>query len=121
MHAYGITHIGKVRKNNEDAYLILNHPIGDYDNLFVVADGMGGHAAGEIASITAIEAVREVFLNAKKFSPLYDLEKAMNEANRQVFEKNWKYEEYKGMGTTLIVATIKDNILCIAHAGDSRM
>ncbi len=101
---------GRARDNNEDSYLV------DADHaLFAVADGMGGHLGGEVASATAIEALRSEYA---KGTPVSD---AIEYANRAVIERAVGHEELTGMGTTLTaVAVAGANQLLIGHVGDSR-
>ena len=114
---------GLLRRQNEDAFCI----IGGVDGaplLLVVADGMGGHLAGDIASQTAISVIRES-INAKPMET--DNPEAINKrlleliqvANDMIFGKSRLEPGYYGMGTTLIIAAISDNLMSIAHVGDS--
>ena len=114
--AAGRTDVGQVREGNEDALLIR-------DGLFAVADGMGGHLAGEVASATALELL-ENSLDGRVFQ---DAEAARNalsetvvEANRQVTALADENPEYRGMGTTLTAAMVEGRRVHIAHVGDSR-
>ena len=113
------THIGKVRDKNEDSYFCQN----EGPKIFIVADGMGGHNAGEIASKIAIETVSEYlnqyFLHNNKFTS-EALEEAINIANKRIFDKSQTLEELDGMGTTITVSLIDNNTLYIGHIGDSR-
>ncbi|RKD27834.1 protein phosphatase [Caminicella sporogenes DSM 14501] len=117
------THIGKIRENNEDSFYI------DEDNhsVFIVADGMGGHNAGEIASKMAIEIVSEYIkenwsnVNLKdKFEVHSLLREAIERANKKIYEKSLVNKELDGMGTTLTIAIIDKTFLYIGHIGDSR-
>jgi len=115
--ACGQTDRGLLRPHNEDALLIsLDHGV------FAVADGMGGHAAGEVASGLAIEAVREVLDRPR--SPedaMPDLiRRAIDEANRRIADRIQLRPEYRGMGTTLVLAVVEGERYWIAHVGDSR-
>ena len=108
---------GRVRPSNEDSYgAHIKIP------LFLVADGMGGHAAGEIASQIAAATVEEVMLrqddNIER--PEDVLRRAAEEANKRVFETQRQRPEYAGMGSTLTALSIKNNHYYIAHVGDSR-
>lgn len=114
---------GKVRKNNQDSYFFseaLDLP------LFIVADGMGGHKAGEVASNMAVEIVKEFFISKKKelIENQVDISKiiriAIEKANIIIYEKSIKDERFHGMGTTITVAYISGNKLSIGHIGDSR-
>ncbi len=129
IEAFGASDIGPVRKNNEDALLC------DPDlNIYVVADGMGGAAAGEIASRLAIETicdfVRESRLRSDFTWPFgYDPQRseaanrlwtALCLANHQIYSVAREYDEYHGMGTTVVCALVSGSQLTVAHAGDSR-
>ncbi len=108
--AASATHQGLVRSNNEDAFLI-----DDQRALFAVADGMGGHRGGEVASRTAIEALRASVANG---SPLHE---AIERANTAVLSRAAGDDELTGMGTTLTaVTTVGGRQLLIGHVGDSR-
>jgi protein phosphatase len=124
--AVGRTDPGLKRKHNEDAYSILeNH------HLFVIADGMGRHAAGEVASKAAVDAIAESFVKGTKpsWTPEGALPKRANQlrnaiilANEQIFHQAHEVEEYAGMGTTVVACYFSPNNqrVYIAHVGDSR-
>jgi PPM family protein phosphatase len=118
-----LTDVGCVRPSNEDAvaYVI---PSGDDPNagrgsLFIVADGMGGHAAGEIASGLAVEVVRRVYYSRREPVP-ESLMIAFEAANRAILEHGRKSPECSGMGTTCTALVMQDDRLWLAHVGDSR-
>jgi protein phosphatase len=108
---------GRVRPSNEDAF-IANPKI----NLYLVADGMGGHAAGEIASKIAAAAVEEVMAAQKvQDIPLEEvLQSAAELANHRIYESQRETPEYTGMGSTLTALAFRNNHYYIAHVGDSR-
>ncbi len=103
------TDIGLVRDHNEDAYLAR-------DPLYAVADGMGGHLGGEVASAIALETVGEV-VSSDGIEALAD---AVRRANRAVYERQVGDAEVAGMGTTLTAVALQGSRLHIAHVGDSR-
>lgn len=115
------THIGNVRKNNEDSILVSENKIGDFDNLFIVADGMGGHNSGEIASSSAVFFLEDYY---KSNSVELDTECTIIDsifcANQKVFELSQSDNIYDGMGTTVTLCTIIDNKACFGNVGDSR-
>lgn len=125
MRFYGLTDVGVKRENNEDAISIPLENEGI--KLFILADGMGGANAGEKASTLAIETIRDyIRLNFIKIERTKEeiekiIRKAMIEANRKVFELSTEYQEYKGMGTTVVVVLIYRGRLYIGHIGDSRV
>ena len=109
---------GITRKNNEDNYIILNenHPF----TAAAVADGMGGHNAGEVASRTAIDFIKSYQFDLDS-DIIPNLKKVINRANRKIIQLSQKNEEYQGMGTTLSLGLIYENILYFGHIGDSRI
>ncbi|MFN7142613.1 MAG: Stp1/IreP family PP2C-type Ser/Thr phosphatase [Myxococcota bacterium] len=124
----GITDVGVKRTNNEDNYLI-----NDELSLFVVCDGMGGHAGGEFASAIAVNTVEEVLSNLET-SPEVEaaredgaievmrerLRYAIRLAGKRIFEKANAEPEYRGMGTTCLVLLVDGPNAFVAHVGDSR-
>lgn len=114
MKHFSLTDIGKVRKNNED-FLYANHDRG----LFIVADGMGGHNAGEVASRKAVEIFVSDLPNVQTVSES-ELVDSLMHANKQVYRLAQENQEYNGMGTTFTAARIRGNTVTIVHVGDSR-
>ena len=123
MKAVGISDIGKCRKNNEDAYYIS---AGDdpAENLYLVADGMGGCNAGEVASSSAIEAFLAHFWKEMKHATTEDMldmmAGAMTAANQEVYTKSNSAREFAEMGTTIVAAAVREDKVYVAHVGDSR-
>jgi protein phosphatase len=128
--AHGVTHTGHVRKTNEDTLLV------DFDlGLFVVADGMGGHSAGEIAAQLAVDTVRAFVARSQDgdkctwpFGIDPDsslaanrLRSAVQLANRRVFRASESRDEYTGMGSTVVAALVEDDRMAFAGVGDSRI
>lgn len=125
MEAVGKSVVGMQRKNNQDAIWIAEEGF-PVKNLLIVADGMGGHLAGEIASSTSIEAFRAYLLKqyadgAAEDEVLDALMGAIQYSNRAVFEKAQSCPECVGMGTTFIAAAAYNNKLYGVHVGDSRL
>ena len=116
---YSLTHVGHKRKINQDS-LLLDEKL----QLYAVADGMGGHKGGEIASSVSVKALHEYLKSAVKeadFSPEKYLIPAFQEANDQVFKKSQENnKELIGMGTTLVVCMIWKNKAFFGNVGDSR-
>lgn len=106
--AAAATDIGQVREGNEDSYLLL-------DPLYAVADGMGGHRGGEVASSLALQTVQDLFERREG-----SLTEQVQEANHAVFERSQADREVAGMGTTLTAALVRGGSAQIAHVGDSR-
>ena len=130
VEAFGVTHTGLVREVNEDR-IHLN----DEDRLFVVADGMGGHAAGEVASGIAVEAVNDSIIHTRRDRELtwpyayddslsYDgnrLQTAIRLANNRIREAVEEESGYQGMGSTLVSLLVTEDRTTIGSVGDSRV
>ena len=127
--AYGLTDVGRKRRHNEDAYLL------DVERgLFVVADGMGGHAAGEVASRITVESIEEFIAGTEDdhentwpfgFNNRYSMEgnrltTAVEKANERVMRAVQNRPELKGMGTTVVAALFEKSRVTLVHVGDSR-
>lgn len=117
MNTVGITHVGKVRPTNEDTLLIECSSSPHY---MLVADGMGGHAAGEVASSTAAEAIKSYIerLDTGRLTEEQIID-AIKYANRVLIAKMAENEQLQGMGTTLTFAYAEANLLTLAQVGDS--
>jgi protein phosphatase len=125
-----LTDVGRKRKGNEDS-LYVNPE----QNLFVVADGMGGHAAGEVASRVAVDSINEFICLTSGDEEItwpfgldenisYDgnrLKTAVRYANRKVLEATREKSEYEGMATTVAAVLVDDSTAILAHVGDSRI
>ena len=112
----GITDIGCVRKSNQDS-IYLNKS----QNLFVVADGMGGHKGGDIASAMAVEIIPQTFSSQQEETPIKN--KIINSicaANNAIIHRGAGDEKLKGMGTTTVLAYFHDSHLYVGNVGDSR-
>ena len=122
MRGFGKSDVGKVRANNEDAFYVNNEGPAPLANLFVVADGMGGHVAGDIASNQAVSAFCGYFDEQKNFvyTEQY-LADALGYANARVYGQAKGNSELAGMGTTFSAVTTDGNNLYYAHVGDSRI
>ncbi len=122
MKAFAITDVGQAREINQDCVFTSENPIGTLPNLFLVADGMGGHKAGDVAAKFAVETlVRHVERQREETNPLRVLQSAIYTANEQLFEKAQSDEALTGMGTTMVAAVIKESVLYVANVGDSRL
>ena len=126
--SHGVTHVGKQRQHNEDAFLVA-----DEAKLYLVADGMGGHAAGEIASRIAVDSISEFILHTREddgtWPHAYDeqykrstnrLMAAVRLANTRVLEAMRKDARLRGMGTTVVACLADEDTMSVAHVGDSR-
>lgn len=121
MKASALTDIGKTRQINQDCVFASTTAIGKLNNLFIVADGMGGHKAGDTASKCTVDTVVEAVSKSKSNSVLQILDEAVRAANAKVLEIAATSTDYEGMGTTLVVATIDQGMLCVGNVGDSRL
>lgn len=125
LHLAGETHVGRVRKHNEDGYLLCRGESGQRA-LLGVADGMGGHEGGEVASYLALRSLLSYWHNTRGNdwvdgeSTRVFLEKALREANDDLFHVNQRLKIRRAMGTTATIGAVFDDNLVIAHAGDSR-
>lgn len=119
-YAY-LTDPGKVRDHNEDSVIILENSTGDI--LMAIADGMGGHSAGEVASSIAIgylgKHFKETFIHLTKVNAVNWIRDAVEEINTLIFQHEKTHPESKGMGTTLVMAVITDNYILMGNVGDS--
>jgi protein phosphatase len=126
LRAFGLTDKGRIRPTNEDCFAV-REDLG----LCVIADGMGGHNAGEVASRLAVDAVVECCSTIPDSWPFgYDealsaagnlLRSAIHRANVSILETAITSDRYTGMGTTVVAARVADGRLAVAHAGDSRL
>ena len=121
LKSFSLTDIGRKRKLNQDFVYSSDEPVGALPNVYIVADGMGGHAAGDYASSFTVGAIvdeitHSTFTDVK--STLNHAIKAANEALRQKADED---PALYGMGTTIVVATITGNRLEVANVGDSRL
>ena len=121
MNAYYLTDSGKIREHNEDNLTILKNENDEY--LMAVADGMGGHKAGEVASLIAIDHLEKEFQKKEKMGEKQDsinwIRNKVNEINNKIFKYTSEYEESKGMGTTLVIAILTKEYLLFGNIGDS--
>ena len=121
MKAFSITDIGEKRRINQDYVFCEVNAIGNLPNLFIVADGMGGHNAGDYASRFCVEFFTEHIRKSDKTSPIALIEEAIKETNEKLYELSKQQIDYEGMGTTFVVSTICGNVMYVANIGDSRL
>ncbi len=121
MKACATTDVGMVRKVNQDTVFCSTEPVGNLPNLFIVADGMGGHKAGDLASRLTVETIKDMVESLDEKDPITLMGKAIERANEVVLGKAKEAEEFQGMGTTVVVACIMNNMLYVANVGDSRL
>jgi len=125
----GLSDVGRKREHNEDSFAVIPE-----DNLFLVADGMGGHAAGEVASRIAVNAIADFIASTRKDAEItwpyeYDtnlsvasnrLKTAIRLANQRILDTIAERRDLEGMGTTLVSVLLSDGKACVGHVGDSR-
>ena len=121
--SFSITDTGRQRQMNQDYVFTSDIPVGPLPNLYIVADGMGGHNAGDYASRYTVNAVAAAIGGAGEGSPdpARLLESALRDANTGLRQIASKSREYYGMGTTFVAASVKDGRLLAANVGDSRL
>ncbi len=121
MRTFYLTDAGKIRSHNEDSVIITKNQSDDY--LMAVADGMGGHSAGEVASSIVVshlsKCFNESFCNMEKSKAVEWIREMASEANDLIFSYAADHPESKGMGTTLVMAVITNDYVLIGNIGDS--
>lgn len=121
MDAYALTDTGQVRAMNQDYIYSSPEMAGSLPNLFLVADGMGGHQAGDYASRFAVENL-VIYINREgRGSAIMQLKMGIEAVNERLYERSLGKEELKGMGCTLVAGVVEDGVLYAANVGDSRM
>lgn len=121
MKSFGLTDIGKKRKINQDYLFFSDEAVGCFPNLYIVADGMGGHRAGDKASSYSVTRFVELARKTERELPFLSMEKILKQVNKEVFQLSQREEEYSGMGTTFVVATVVDKVVYVMNVGDSRL
>ena len=121
MKSYSATDVGRKRKINQDSIFASDKPVGNLPNLYIVADGMGGHNAGDFASRYTVNTVREYIAGSREKNPIKLINEAIQLANRGILKEASEHAEMYGMGTTVVVTTIIDEYAYTANVGDSRL
>lgn len=121
MKTYSITDTGVMREMNQDYFFASDEPVGSLPNLYIVADGMGGHKAGDYASRYTTQRLVASVSRSSGEEPVTILKEAIGTANRLLIEEALEDETKRGMGTTVVAATIIANRLYVANVGDSRL
>ena len=121
MESYCQTDVGLKRNNNQDFVYASDQMVGALSCLWIVADGMGGHAAGDIASRLCVETMIDTISNSKQEGPVRILAEAIRSANEVVCDKARSTPDLEGRGTTVVAATVDEGCLYIANVGDSRL
>lgn len=121
LKTFSVTNVGRKRKLNQDYVFTSEQPVGSLPNLFIVADGMGGHNAGDYASKVTVETIVEKVEKTTGTDRIQILEEAIAAANTLIRTKARESSDLEGMGTTVVAATCEGNSLCVANVGDSRL
>lgn len=121
MDTFSITDTGRLRNSNQDCLFCEENAVGKFPNLFLVADGMGGHKAGDLASRLCIDEIVKQIRDSQARTPVSAFEQAISVANACVYERSMDDFELAGMGTTIVGAMIENKTAYIVNIGDSRL
>lgn len=121
LKTFSLTDIGRKRKINQDYVYASGEPIGRLPNLFIVADGMGGHNAGDFASKVTVETIVQEIADSGEENPVRALEAAIQKANHVIRKTASEYAALEGMGTTVVASVCLEGRLEVANVGDSRL
>lgn len=121
LKTFSITDIGKKRKVNQDFVYTSETAIGNLPNVFIVADGMGGHNAGDYASKVTVETMVDEIGRSFEKNPVRIFGKTIDMANERIRKASAENPELEGMGTTVVAATCMGKYLQVANVGDSRL
>ncbi len=121
MIAYAQTDIGRVRRINQDSIFASAAPVGPFPNLFIVADGMGGHKAGDFASRFLVERLSGFIKDSTETDVVTVLRKAIERVNYLLYQEAMQNPDRSGMGSTLVAATVSGGMMYVVNVGDSRL
>ena len=121
LKTFSITDIGRKRKVNQDYIYTSEEPVGNLPNVFIVADGMGGHNAGDYASKVTVETMLAEMQSSFEKNPTLIFRRAIEEANEVIRRRADEDKKLEGMGTTVVVASCMGRFLQVANVGDSRL
>ena len=121
MISYGQTDIGMVRSINQDSIYFSDKPVGNLPNLYIVADGMGGHKAGDYASAHAVSWFVDYAKECSYENPITITKTGIAKVNDMLLQMSNEHSELKGMGTTFVAAVMIDDKMYVANIGDSRL
>lgn len=121
MQTFSLTDKGRTRNTNQDYVFCEENAVGSFPNLFIVADGMGGHNAGDTASRMCVEEVVSQIEQSTKVTPIGIFEQAVAAANEKVFQASISDKALKGMGTTIVATVVFGDTAYIVNVGDSRL
>ncbi len=121
MKAYAKTDVGSKRSMNQDFLYCSENAVGSFQNLFIVADGMGGHKAGDHASKLCVLSMVESIKESSHKTPVSVFEEAVNVANSKIYQEAKENVAFEGMGTTMVACTLVGDTMYVANIGDSRL
>ena len=121
MQVQALTDIGRKRQVNQDYIFESIDPVGAFPNLFILADGMGGHKAGDFASKYLVETMVGYVSRTRDTQVVTALNNALKLSNTMIYHKSMEEEELSGMGSTLVAAVIEDDVMTVCNVGDSRL
>ena len=121
MISYGQTDIGMVRSINQDSIYFSDKPVGNLPNLYIVADGMGGHKAGDYASAHAVSWFVDYAKECSYENPITIMKTGIAKVNDMLLQMSNEHSELKGLGTTFVAAVMIDDKMYVANIGDSRL
>ena len=121
LKTFSITDIGRKRKVNQDYIYTSEEPVGNLPNVFIVADGMGGHNAGDYASKVTVETMLAEMQSSFEKNPTLIFRRAIEEANEVIRRRADDPKKLEGLGTTVVVASCMGRFLQVANVGDSRL
>ena len=121
MQTFSLTDKGRTRNTNQDYVFCEENAVGSFPNLFIVADGMGGHNAGDTASRMCVEEVVSQIEQSTKVTPIGTFEQAVAAANEKVFQASLSDKALNGMGTTIVATVVFGHTAYIVNVGDSRL
>ena len=121
MQACALTDIGRRRHINQDFIFESTKPVGAFPNLFILADGMGGHKAGDYASKYLVETMVGYVSKTTVNDPVRVMNNALKLSNTMIYHKSMEEEELSGMGSTIVAAVIEDDVMTVCNVGDSRL
>ncbi len=121
INSFGKTDVGLMRTINQDSIFVSTESVGKLQNLFIVADGMGGHKAGDVASRVAIEKFVRYVCTTHMTDPANILDSGIISINKDIYDMAMSNRDYDGMGTTFVATTLVGNHVYIANVGDSRL
>ncbi|MGN0466928.1 MAG: Stp1/IreP family PP2C-type Ser/Thr phosphatase [Lachnospiraceae bacterium] len=121
MKSYGKTHVGMQRSINQDYIYYTDNTVGNLKNLYIVADGMGGHRAGDKASSFAVNRFVELVKENENEDSFFIMKEVIKQVNKELIELAASEEEFHGMGTTFVAATVDEEEVSVVNIGDSRL